>query len=1700
MMTGMRRRAKINLKLVIILVVAVVALGAGVFVARHVRRRILTARALAAGKAAVEKQDWPAACKHLKEYLSRNPDDVEMLKQFGQASLYVQPIQSGNIKNAIWAYRRVIRLRPTDDVSYDELARLYTHIDRYDELSYLAEKRMEHVPDDVKAPLWLGKALWKRRKPEEAREKLLELIRRLEPLPERHAEYVRACTLMAEMSVEPETTAAEGPDGKAQALAWLEQAVAYDAKSVEALVQRARVYRLMAGKPLAPDAKPVDPNALPNLSGTIGDWEEGKVVLLEKAAGLPTDANTCIHRQYSRPGRAGSVRVHAAFGVRARDLMPYRPEVWYPGDGWKPGKSGDQKIRLPLPDGSAMQCPILRFSRGEPEERKIVVVNYYIIDGKHYSDVPRPSPKAWRGARGIRHITQVQITCEDSAPSAVDAATQAVRDFASDSAQAVYELRKLRKLRAARADLARADELGTHDPGVRLLLSQEWMAHGELDRAAAELEAVKGLDQVTLSKYCVDRDSWLVRKFRHAASLAMRKQDAEAGAALADDILSAVEKKRHRVKVLPVAVHLYLAAAGRTADGRRCLEEYIAAQRLPGVEPGSPSDIALLRAAVAGAEDQLYQIINYLAPAVVIDRSSPELWGPLAEAYIRTDQPRRAIAALTAYLGLRPRDTKRMLQLAREHLKLRDWNRAFETARLAEAVDRADILIKLLRIEADIYRVVGRSTKPDEARLALLAAELAKQREKHPERVVIRILQAFIADYRGKHEEAEKELKLAIETCDEPLRAKMQLVRHYIDRAREVEESAAKALKAKAEKECRDACDEHAEVADPWLSLAGVLVENGKHGEAIASLRQGWGEAAGQWEKREVAIELAKREVLHDGDRSEAVRILKELAAKNKQEIHARELLLGIPKAGQGRGEAQKLVDEIRKIEGESGVMWRRYQAALWLREADWRSKQQEITEALKRCMELDPQQSAPALLLASMHLKLGNRDTAEEIYRQALVRNPAATGVMARLADLLEAQGRYPEAREILGRLDNPRVARPLSIRRALRQSEFSRAITELKLRVANDKRDAASRILLARLIYLETRNAKEAEVYLAEAEGIKPKSMALMAARVAIFKAEKRFDNARKILDTRAEEDESFQAYLMRAGYLADRGRAMKAEGRDEEAKKLMNLAERDYLELTKIREKGARGYDSLGKFYGDEDRLDDAVKVLEKATQEYPEDLLAKRNLMSALFQRRGQGDRKRALDILADLQKRLPHNPELMRWRADELLRDATPDSIRRAQDILERVVKVEPTSVEAHLRLIEITMKKSRAAKEEGDHAGARELATRARDLATRAMGANPDSILLMLARAETERTLGNTAMVRELVRMALRGRPANSQQRDLLITLALRNNDRICLEAAETLVARALAAQPKNEKLQLSKARILAAMGDLDAAVTGLEEFLQTPEGKDSVAVNLKLVGLYGALDDQPKADQAIERAESLDPKSPAVFIARLALLGSRKEFDEVVKRISAYRGRGVKKEDLLVFLGAAAILETSKDVRHKKEAGKLYERVLTADPERIDVRYRLASLYYQIDDVSRAEGLLRAVLQRQPNNARALNDLAWILHEKGQHYAEALALTNKGLRLAPENLHLLDTRGTILQNISGRLDDARADFAKAVELTDPGSPRRAKALLKLGRVCVKAEDADSAKRHFQEAKKIHQNTKVLSPAEVVEIDKVING
>lgn len=1250
-------------------------------------------------------------------------------------------------------------------------------------------------------------------------------------------------------------------------------------------------------------------------------------------------------------------------------------------------------------------------------------------------------------------------------------------EYAPESAAALINRAKLRRTLAADPserrdvrqqrwdlaidDLQHAEKLNPSEPQLRLALSREWLQFGNLERAAAQWESVLNVAHAEVRDLFLEPDDWTLAVYVQGAELALRARDHAQGARLADEVLAALQHMRQRGTALPAAVKAYLLAT-RVTDARRCLDEYLEAISKSQARAESREALANLNALVARAEDNPYAVINHLELVTIQPPADSLLLRTLAEAYSRTNQVRRAITTLLAYHTLRETrgelvDREAIMQLAREYIKNGDWSRAYEAARTIGGKLGTSLEARLLRIEAGTL-LQQQSQTLDPAAVQILVTELVELQKENPKRVEVRMLRAMLMGISGKADDVERTLQTAVRECDEPLAAELMLSRHYLGRERldDAIESA------------RGACELHADQAAPWKQLADLHKRAERYDQAKATLAAGIDAITAPREKQDLRIRLALLQIF-GSDRAAGIDLLREIAVEDATNVPARELLLNFAEVLRNRDEAQRLVAEIKDVQGSGGLAWRMQKARVLLFGDEWRERHEEAAKLLEHCVQADPAWDKPVEILGRLFERLGFSDRAETLYGRFLAINSRASTIADRLLILLERSGRFGEARKVLSRMDaDPRTLSSRRVVLAIREGRPAEAIRNLRARIAGDPADPSAHLLLARLVYQHEKDTDAALAHLDKAETLAPGSLAIFAVRTAILRADGRIDESRRLLDQRIADAPTFNAYLVRALHSVQIGE--------------LEAAERDYTRLTQLSKDGS-GHEMLGQFYIETDRIDDALATWEQGIETFPDNLDLKRRVMRARLARsRDNEDRDRAVLLLTELTEKLPNDADVMWVRALVMFEQGGDAAIDDAEQLLKRAVTFNPTHVDAHLALIALSERR-------GNYQAAR-------TLAIRALSALPANAKLTIARAEAERALGNVPVARELIRLVLDGNPAHVAAFTLLTEMALIDRDKTELQSVRRKLAAAAADETADEALYLLQARTLLALDDLDGAIEVVEDLRRTRKGALSFEALLTLAELLTQRGDFPAADTLITEAFEQRPGSGFAVRARVSWLAAQKQFDQVYELVSGLTLADESSAEAVT--AAAAVLATTGAARHQQRAFELFEKITTELPQRFDAWHGLALLAYQTGDAPRAIQVYERIRAKRPADIEAINNLAWILADTRHEYGKALELADRGVALDPNHLNLRDTRGEILTHVEGRLADARADFEKCEQLAAAESDDKGRALFKLGRVCAQLGDQRSARQHLLDARELDRRLECLTPAQRDEIDNLL--
>jgi len=95
-------------------------------------------------------------------------------------------------------------------------------------------------------------------------------------------------------------------------------------------------------------------------------------------------------------------------------------------------------------------------------------------------------------------------------------------------------------------------------------------------------------------------------------------------------------------------------------------------------------------------------------------------------------------------------------------------------------------------------------------------------------------------------------------------------------------------------------------------------------------------------------------------------------------------------------------------------------------------------------------------------------------------------------------------------------------------------------------------------------------------------------------------------------------------------------------------------------------------------------------------------------------------------------------------------------------------------------------------------------------------------------------------------------------------------------------------------------------------------------------------------------------------------------------------------------------------------------QALQRYEAGLREYPEDPDLTYGRAMMHAELGNIPAAEQDLRGLLEREPNDARSLNALGYLMTNHSDRYQEAHALIERALTLTPDDPAVIDSMGWI--------------------------------------------------------------------------------
>ncbi len=1216
-----------------------------------------------------------------------------------------------------------------------------------------------------------------------------------------------------------------------------------------------------------------------------------------------------------------------------------------------------------------------------------------------------------------------------------------------------YQGRKEADLDGARADLEAAQSLATENPLVKMALAEQWMRLGEADLVADQLAALEQVDPELLYDENTDPAWFTYRLLVNLAELSRLRADTKEMVAVADRGLAELGEDQ-RSTFLKTAVELYIAADEYEQAEKNLLEYQSYAESSARLKSELGDEVAYLGAQLATVQDRPFDAINLLEDVTARNPRNPAPALLLARAYSDSGQPRQAVRTLRQASTNVPGHLMTITRLARESLRVGQWEDALRYAESCEQMTDGRLDCILMRMEA-AARVAEGTIKQD-AVLARINGELDQLREAFPEAYLIPLLQSMIATGQDRPDDAVALLQTAASLPDAGDDVITRLARLLTQQNRRDE----------AIETCRNYVTDHPEATVIWLTIADLQQSAGDVGGARNTLNEAAGNITTPNAKRDIDLALARWELIA-GERDKGIAMMKEVAANNKNDALVRSALLEMPEIMEDRALANEYVTQMKAVEGDNGLRWRLHQSRLWMTGDDLIAKKEEIEKLLNFCIDADANWVRPAMLLGRVHEVSQDWPKAEAVYRATLTANPRAAQAADRLLALLRMQARDTEAESVLANLpaNTPGLGKH-RVDLAVKRGDFVTAINILNAMVERDARDTRSRLLLARLLYREQRNAERALELLREVEQADPTNPEIIAVRAFIMSTEGENQDALALLNEKVEQRKDYESYFIRGEFHA-------ARGNDD-------AAEMDFRALTQFDDRAADGWERLGRFFQRRNRTEEAIDAWRTSINLDADRLSAKRSLAGALLSSGDDAMVKEGRNMLADAEEQYPDDPDLLLMSARVLISDGNPDDRPTAESKLQNVIEADPKAITAYLLLVQLALQD--------------EQLDEATNHVTRGLSANPNHPDLLLARANVEVANNNMAAARRFAESVISVDPKRRPAHVMLFEIALADGRQ---DEAVTIAGDALEQLGDDVYFVVRRAELMAAAGQLESAIADLSAFVDRLEGADTVEPLLALSEMHCRQGNVTAFDSALSQANTAGANETQQFVRRFRCLGAiRGEFDTLPDMLLERKARDP--EDFVTLMFGASILAGSQDPAHQVVAQNVIGYVAEKQPDNVEARMTLAQIAYQDGDMDHAISFYEQAHAVSPDDTRVLNDLAWVLAETGRDVERALELATRAVELAPNDPHVHDTRGYVLSAL-GKFSEAAVELNSAAELADNAPRTKAGAYLKLAKAYLELGSKVAARSALQQAKAIDDRLSVLNEAKRSEMQQLLD-
>ncbi len=633
-------------------------------------------------------------------------------------------------------------------------------------------------------------------------------------------------------------------------------------------------------------------------------------------------------------------------------------------------------------------------------------------------------------------------------------------------------------------------------------------------------------------------------------------------------------------------------------------------------------------------------------------------------------------------------------------------------------------------------------------------------------------------------------------------------------------------------------------------------------------------------------------------------------------------------------------------------------------------------------------------------------------------------------------------------------------------RPPQYLKEADEMAQKILSRDPDSFEGLRLSGFVLLAQKDLKGAIVAFEKANQIKPDQSDLQLTLAQAYLFDKQPAAAEKLAKEGIERNKSFGAFydLLLGSYIR--------EGRMVDAEEILKLkssnnplnpryviqlaafywglnrkpeAEAQLQRILANKEGFPMGQAVVGDFYFRAGDPDKAISEFRKGAEQNPkEKALYLKRMVPVLLTQAKYDDASR---LVADILKDNPKDDAAIAMRSSMALRSGNRDQINTAVNDLQALVSREPKN-----HLLRFDYARGLLAKGEAEQAKVQ---------LQEAIKLRPDFVAPRLALAQIHLSRGDFSNAVQASEQILQYDPSNTAAK--LIRSGGMVGMKDYVRARQELGAM-LEQNPALTDAQFQLGMINFSEGKLKDAESEFRKLYQTsprdPRG---------LMGTVESLVAQGRTADAMRLLEEEVKKAPERADLRRAYANTAYRagnYDLALKELQSLLDKNPSDIGLMMRVG-----ETLNQKGDTKAAIEVVQKAQAASPNSVIPSLTLAVLWDQAGESAKSKPLYEKVLQVEPDNPMALNNLAFVMAEDGSSLDEALTMAQKAKQKLPQNPEVSDTLGWIYikKNLS---DNAISIFRDLVSK----HPERATYQYHLAMAYFQKGDKVAAKKLLQTA------------------------